>query len=115
MKKNINTSIQRYLQARFWCVALAGIAQWLEHHPRYQRVLGLILSQGHIPVLQVCSPGLVGHMWEATNLYVYLTLISLSLSLPSSLFSTLAKKAMEKYPLVRLTTINFKKILTLFF
>lgn len=27
--------------------------QWLEHWPEHERVLGLILGQGHVPVLQV--------------------------------------------------------------
>ena len=46
-------------------LALAGVAQWIEHGPENQRVAGSIPSSGHMPGLQARSP--VGDAWEATT------------------------------------------------
>ena len=62
-------------------IALAGVAQWIEHGPVNQRVAGLIPSLGHIPGLQARLP--VGDMWEATTHWCVSP--SLSPSLPVSL------------------------------
>ena len=37
-------------------MALAGVAQWIEHWPENQRVAGLIPRSGHMPGLQARSP-----------------------------------------------------------
>lgn len=65
------------------CFDLASVSQWLELWLIHQRILGLILSQGHILGLQVQSPGRSGHVQEAA-IDVSLTLMFLSLPpLPS--------------------------------
>ena len=42
-------------------IALAGVAQWIEHGPASQKVAGLIPSLGHMPGFP--RPGL---QWRAT-------------------------------------------------
>ena len=37
-------------------IALAGVAQWIEHGPVNQRAAGWIPRLGHMPGLQVRSP-----------------------------------------------------------
>ena len=37
-------------------LALAGVAQWIEHQPVNRRVAGSIPSLGHMPVLRARSP-----------------------------------------------------------
>ena len=46
-------------------MALAGVAQWIEHWPENQRVASLIPSLEHMPGLQARSP--VGGVRETTT------------------------------------------------
>ena len=63
---------------RIICIALAGVAQWVEHQPANPKAAISIPQSGHMPGLRARSP--VGCVQEATSQCFSCTLVSLSLS-----------------------------------
>ena len=68
-----------YAFQNFCLLAMAGVAQWIEHQPVNQRVTSSIPNLGHMPGLWAMSP--VGSVQEATthwcfcpSLFPFLTL-----------------------------------------
>lgn len=81
---------------------MASVAQWVEHQPKHQSILGLIPGQGYIPELQVRSLAQVGGNQSMCLFHIDVFLsLPLAPSLPLSL-----KIDGKKYPQVR---INEKK------
>ena len=67
-------------------MALAGVAQWIEHWPMNQRVASLIPSQG---TCLDCGPG--PHLGMCERQLINISL-QIDVSFPHSLFSLLSKK-----------------------
>lgn len=87
------------MHIKIYIVALAGVAQWLEHQPTHRRVLGSIPSQVLVPGLQVCSLPQGWVAWGRQQINVFL---SPSLPLTLSL-----KGNGKKYPPMKMNYKTF--------